>query len=80
MNQIVNTLNITLPANSRAVSVTMIITSNGSYNITLPTNTRWAGGNIPTLSQVAGRIDVITLTTTNHGATWLGFVGGTDFQ
>ena len=41
LNQIVNTLNITLPANSRAVSVTMIITSNGSYNITWPANTRW---------------------------------------
>ena len=40
LNQIVNTLNITLPANSRAVSVTMIITSNGSYNITWPANTR----------------------------------------
>ncbi len=80
LNQIVNTLNITLPANSRAVSVTMIITSNGSYSIAWPANTRWAGGNIPTLSQVAGRIDVITLTTTNQGATWLGFVGGTEFQ
>jgi len=56
------------------------MTSNGSYSVTWPANTRWAGGTPPNLSSTAGRIDVITLSTTNNGITWLGFVGGLDFQ
>ena len=33
-----------------------------------------------TLSTTSGRVDVITLTTTNNGLSWLGFVGGLDLS
>lgn len=80
LDDIVTSTTVTLPANSRSVSITMIITSNGSYSVAWPTNTKWPGGNTPTLSTTSGRVDVITLTTTNNGLSWLGFVGGLDFQ
>ena len=47
LNDIINTMNVTLPANSRSVSLTMIITSQGSYSVTWPANTKWAGGTPP---------------------------------
>lgn len=78
--EIISAMNITLPSNSRSVSLTFVMTSNGSYSVSWPANTKWAGGVPPTLSSTAGRIDVITLSTTNNGITWLGFVGGLDFQ
>jgi hypothetical protein len=73
-------MTVTLPANSRAVSITLVMTSNGSYSVAWPTNTKWASGTIPTMSTTSGRIDVVTLSTTNNGLSWLGFVGGLDFQ
>ena len=76
----ITSMSINLPANARGVSVTLVMTSNGSYSIAWPPNTKWAGGTPPTLSSVAGRIDVVTLSTTNNGLSWLGFVGGLDFQ
>ena len=80
LNDIISTMNVTLPANSRSVSLTMIITSQGSYSVTWPANTKWAGGTPPQLSTTSGRIDVVTLSTTNNGLSWLGFIGGLDFQ
>ncbi len=79
-NDIITAFNITLPAGARAVSLTFVMTSNGSYNVAWPANTAWAGGTSPTMTSTAGRIDVITLSTFNGGSNWLGFVGGTDFQ
>ena len=76
----ITSMSINLPASARGVSVTLVMTSNGSYSTAWPPNTKWAGGTPPTLSSVAGRIDVVTLSTTNNGLSWLGFVGGLDFQ
>ena len=78
--KIISSMTVTLPENSRAVSITLVMTSNGSYSVAWPTNTKWASGTIPTMSTTSGRIDVVTLSTTNNGLSWLGFVGGLDFQ
>ena len=79
-NDIINSMVVNLPAGARAVSITLVMTSNGSFNITWPPNTKWPGGTVPVLSTTSGYVDVVTLSTPNGGSTWYGFVGGAEFQ
>lgn len=60
-------------------SKTLIIINGGAFTVVWPAGTKWPDGNAPALSGVAGKIDVITLTTYDQGTTWLGFVGGKNF-
>lgn len=79
-NDIVSTTNVILPSGARAVSLTLVMTTNGNYSFTWPSNTKWPNGQAPSLSTTAGLVDVVTLSTTNGGTTWYGFVGGSGFQ
>lgn len=70
-------LNIIDVPTSGSSSVTFHII-NGGTNITWPTNTKWAGGNIPTLT-VSGR-DIFRLTTIDAGTTWYGEIIALDIK
>lgn len=52
----------------------------GSRTVTWPTSVQWVQGYVPTITSEKNRYDIIQFTTTNAGSTWLGFVGGTNFQ
>lgn len=41
-----------------------------------PANTFWPSGSAPTLTTATGKVDIISLTTTNGGTTWIGIVIG----
>ncbi len=49
----------------------------GARTATWPSTVRWAGGSAPTLSTDAGAYDLVSCLTTDGGATYIGFGGGT---
>tara|TARA_B100000614_G_scaffold262909_1_gene300773 strand:+ start:236508 stop:237062 length:555 start_codon:yes stop_codon:yes gene_type:complete len=67
---------------TRAVEVTFILTQAGagSFTVSWPSGTKWAGGTAPTLTTTAGRIDIIKLLTVDRGTTWLGSIVAQDLQ
>lgn len=52
----------------------------GGRTVTWPSSVQWVQGYVPTLTSQKNRYDVFQFTTTNAGATWLGFVGGQNFE
>lgn len=75
----VGALTITLAAsapNGYSQGLILAITNGGAYAVTWPSNVKWTGGTAPSLT--ASGVDVITLYTSNSGATWYGgqFGGG----
>jgi hypothetical protein len=69
-----------IPASGRVYNLTLVVTQGvgGSKTIAWPGSVKWAG-TAPTLSTVAGKIDVITLMTFDGGTSWLGFPCGIGF-
>ena len=78
----ITTMQATLPSGARGVSLTMVFTNTtgSSHSVAWPANTKWAGGGSPTLSSTQNHVDIVTLSTTDGGTSWYGFVGGTDYQ
>jgi hypothetical protein len=55
--------------------VTFNITQSGAKTISgWPSGTIWPAATAPTLTATAGRIDIITLSSTDGGTTWLGAI------
>jgi hypothetical protein len=52
----------------------------GGRTMAFPASVKWPGGTAPTLSTGANAIDVLSFVSYDNGTTWLGFVGGQDFQ
>jgi len=48
--------------------------------VSWPSSVKWPGGSAPALTNKQGRTDVFTLLSVDGGSSWLGFVGGQDFQ
>jgi len=69
------TLTLSATATARRQTVTLYLRQDGTggRGLTLPAGIMWAGGSVPALSTVAGRLDVLTLTTLN-GVQWIGSV------
>ena len=63
-------------------SVTLVLIQNASGNNipSFPSTFKWANGTLPTFSMTPGGIDVLTIITTDGGATWLAFVAGADMK
>ena len=71
------TLNpINVPTSNQEFELRLYITYNGGTIGTWPTTTRWPASVTPTLSTTVGRVDIITLLTSDGGITWYGLVGG----
>jgi hypothetical protein len=66
------------PATGKAGSFTLIVTSTGTNTITWPESVQWPGGTEPTIT--GDGVDVLGFLTVDGGTTWLGMVGGLDFQ
>ncbi len=68
-----------LPASGTEYELRLYISINGGTITSWPTGTVWPSGIAPTLTTVVGKVDVISLTTTNGGTTWLGAVIGQNY-
>jgi hypothetical protein len=66
------------PANTKAGSITFIITNGDSSTLTWDPDIDWVDGTAPVLTETG--VDVVTCITTDAGTTWLGFVVGLDVQ
>jgi hypothetical protein len=66
------------PANTKAGSITFIITNGDSSTLTWDTDIDWVDGTAPVLTETG--VDVVTCVTTDNGTTWLGFVVGLDVK
>lgn len=51
----------------------------GGRTWTFPAEVNWGANGAPVFSTVANRVDVVTLSTRDAGATWFGFTAGTGF-
>ncbi len=40
---------------------------------------RWPGNNAPTLSSIAGKVDIFSFVTVDAGTSWLGIIGGQNY-
>jgi hypothetical protein len=71
-----------VPAAGKTFALTLLLKQDGtgSRTVAWPASVKWPGGVAPTLTTTAGRTDVITLLTHDGGTTWLGFVGGLNFN
>lgn len=54
--------------------LTLIMTNAGNYAVMWPSSVKWADGTAPTLT--ASGTDIVTLVTTDNGATWRGMLSG----
>lgn len=69
-----------IPASGKVSSITIMFTMDGTpRTVAWPPSVRWAGGTAPTLSSIAGRVDIITLITRDGGANWFGVVTGQNY-
>lgn len=69
------------PASGTTGSFTLILKqdSNGGWDATWPGTVDWEAGTIPTLSNAANLIDILSFFTVDGGTTWFGFLGGVNF-
>ena len=65
-------------ASGRATTLELVLTqdSTGNRTVTWPDTVRWPNNQAPVLSTPGGTADVVSLTTYNSGATWLGVLVG----
>lgn len=77
MNSTLAITNVDATAN-RVSSVNIILKQDatGGRTIGWPTGTKWPNGIAPVLTTTANATNVVTLMTTDGGATWLGFLSG----
>lgn len=79
-----------VPSGLTSLSLTLVLVSGGTFGVTwdvrlvsstgAPATVKWANSlSAPTLTSVAGKVDVITLMTYDTGTTWLAFIGGQGF-
>ncbi len=70
-----------LPATGFAKTFMVVLTqdSTGARTVTWPGTVKWAGGNAPVLSSVAGKVDAFTFTSVD-GISWLGFIASLDLR
>lgn len=73
----INIINIS-ESTPAARQITLILTQDsvGARLVKWPTNVRWASAIPPVLSFLPNRTDVVTLLSTDNGATWYGFTSG----
>ena len=67
--------------NGKACSLTLILKQDatGSRTVTWPVSVKWSGATAPTLTTTAAKADFVSLLTVDGGATWYGFVSGTNY-
>jgi hypothetical protein len=64
-----------VPPTGSVCKITIEVNNTGTFNIsTWPTATTWAGGNVPTITSGAGKIDVIVLSTITGGSSYRAYV------
>jgi hypothetical protein len=70
------------PSSGNAGSLTLILKQNavGGHAVTWPVSVEWAGGTAPVLTTTPNAVDVLTFATVDGGATWYGFLAGSDFS
>jgi hypothetical protein len=74
------TITFTNPPASNAFGFTLVTVNAGAYAPTWPANIDWVNGpNAPVLTG-SGGVDVLVFYTFNGGTTYLGFVGGKNFN
>lgn len=75
---------LTFPSvtNGVGVSFTLHLRQDGigSRTVNWPANVKWAGGVAPVLTTAAGGLDIFTFYTIDGGATWYGFLAGSDVR
>jgi hypothetical protein len=79
----VTTLNLNnAPASGKTGNITLILKQDGvgSHTFAWPASVKWASGLVPSLTTTASAVDILTLTTSDNGTTWYGFLGGADFS
>jgi hypothetical protein len=82
LNANITTLTISNTPSTSGVAIGfgLAFTADGTLRtVTWPASVKWAGGTAPTLTSTNGKIDVLSLLTTNNGTNWLGFVGGQNY-
>ena len=76
----ITTLTISnIPASGSVCSITLVITHDAtanSYTFAWPAAFKWSGASVPTLTQTANAVDIITAMTRDGGVTWFAFAGG----
>lgn len=70
------TFTITGVPSGTACSFSLLLTNGGAYAVAWPASVKWAGGNVPTLTESG--VDLLTFLTPDGGTTWYGVlsVGG----
>jgi len=70
------TFTITGAPSGTACSFSLLLTNGGAYTVAWPASIKWAGGNVPTLTESG--VDLLTFLTPDGGTTWYGVlsVGG----
>lgn len=61
---------------ARQITLLLMQDATGARLVKWPTNIKWASDRQPVLSFLPNRTDVVSLLTTNNGATWYGFTNG----
>ena len=81
LSQNITTLTFTNVASvGKVSSITILFTMDGTpRTITWPGSVRWAGGTAPTLTSIAGKVDIFTFITRDGGTNWFGFITGQNF-
>jgi len=71
---------INWPKNGKTGRLIIKITNTGAFSLTGWPNTEWVGGIAPSITQGAGKKDLVVLTTASNGAEVFGNIVGHDYH
>jgi len=78
------TCTLTFPSVAAGVGVSFTLhlqqDSTGSRTVSWPASVKWAGGVAPALTTAANGLDIFTFYTIDGGASWYGFLAGSDVR
>lgn len=77
-----SSLELLAPANSQALSLTLLITqdSQGNHLLGFPAEIKWPRGEPPALSSNPNATDILTFLSVDGGESWIGMLAGSDIK